>query len=70
MLTFGLLGAGNIAKIHAVNLAANPRTRLKHVVDVDASAAGELARAFPRQIESPRFFMMLPLTVAWFSPGE
>ena len=52
MLMFGLLGAGNIAKVHAANLAAGPRTRLKHVVDVNASAAGELATAYGAQVSS------------------
>lgn len=43
-VTFALLGAGAIGRVHAASLAANPRTRLRHVVDTDAAAAAALAR--------------------------
>ena len=43
MLTFAQFGAGRIGAIHAANLTANPATRLKYIVDVDAGAAQTLA---------------------------
>jgi myo-inositol 2-dehydrogenase / D-chiro-inositol 1-dehydrogenase len=45
MKTFALFGAGRIGRIHAANIAAHAAARLKYVVDVDAAAAGALARA-------------------------
>ncbi len=36
-------GAGRIGAIHAANVAQNPATRLRYVVDIDASAARALA---------------------------
>ena len=41
-----LFGAGRIGKIHAGNLVRQPGVRLKYVVDVNADAAGELARKY------------------------
>lgn len=46
MLTFAQFGAGRIGAIHAANLAANPGTRLKYVVDVNADAAKALAKKY------------------------
>ncbi len=43
MLTFAQFGAGRIGAIHAANLAASGRARLKHIVDVNAGAAEALA---------------------------
>jgi myo-inositol 2-dehydrogenase / D-chiro-inositol 1-dehydrogenase len=43
MLTFAQFGAGRIGQIHAGNLARNPATRLKYIVDVDQTAAASLA---------------------------
>jgi myo-inositol 2-dehydrogenase/D-chiro-inositol 1-dehydrogenase len=43
MMTFAQFGAGRIGTIHAGNLGANPRTRLKYIADVDAKAAKALA---------------------------
>ncbi len=45
MLNFCLFGAGRIGKLHAGNLAANPRTRLSCVVDVMPEAAQALAES-------------------------
>jgi myo-inositol 2-dehydrogenase/D-chiro-inositol 1-dehydrogenase len=45
MITLSQFGAGRIGKIHAANIARNPRARLKHVVDVDEAAAQALGRA-------------------------
>lgn len=42
-LGFCLFGAGRIGAIHAGNLAAHPGARLRHVVDVDGTAAATLA---------------------------
>lgn len=38
-----VIGAGRIGRLHAGNIAANPRARLVSVVDVDADAASALA---------------------------
>lgn len=43
MLHFAQFGAGRIGAIHAANLAASGRARLKYVVDVNAAAASALA---------------------------
>jgi myo-inositol 2-dehydrogenase/D-chiro-inositol 1-dehydrogenase len=43
MLQFAQFGAGRIGAIHAANLAASGRARLRHVVDVNATAAASLA---------------------------
>ena len=44
-LEIGIFGAGRIGKIHAANVAQNPRAHLRYVVDVDAAAAADLAAA-------------------------
>ena len=46
MLKIGLLGAGRIGQVHAVNIAANPRSTLVAVSDVNADAAASLAARF------------------------
>ncbi|WP_372616940.1 inositol 2-dehydrogenase [Falsiroseomonas sp.] len=43
MLHFAQFGAGRIGAIHAANLAASGRARLRHVVDIHAPAAEALA---------------------------
>jgi myo-inositol 2-dehydrogenase/D-chiro-inositol 1-dehydrogenase len=43
MIRVAVLGAGRIGRIHAANVAANPRGRLVVVADPIAAAAGELA---------------------------
>jgi len=43
MLHFAQFGAGRIGAIHAANLAASGRARLRHIVDVNAAAAESLA---------------------------
>ena len=45
MIEVALFGAGRIGKIHGANLARQPGVKLKYVVDVNATAAGELAQA-------------------------
>lgn len=44
MLKVGLLGAGRIGQVHAVNIAGNPRSALVAVADVYAQAAEKLAQ--------------------------
>ena len=43
MLGFALFGAGRIGRLHAANLAANPRVKLVSIYDVIEPAAAELA---------------------------
>ena len=43
MVDFCLIGAGFIGPVHARNIAAHPRARLRFVVDLDAGAAQRLA---------------------------
>lgn len=50
MLHFAQFGAGRIGAIHAANLAASGRARLKHVVDVHAPAAQALAARHGAQV--------------------
>jgi myo-inositol 2-dehydrogenase/D-chiro-inositol 1-dehydrogenase len=45
MLNIALIGAGRIGRIHAANVAAEPRLRLSHVVDPVPAAAAEIAAA-------------------------
>ncbi len=46
MLKVGLLGAGRIGRVHAVNIAANSRSELVAVSDVNEDAARELAATY------------------------
>jgi myo-inositol 2-dehydrogenase/D-chiro-inositol 1-dehydrogenase len=46
-------GAGRIGKIHAANMALNPRSILTHVVDVDGAAAEELAAGHGARTSTP-----------------
>ena len=46
MLNVGLLGAGRIGQVHAVNIAAHPGSTLAAVSDVNAPAAESLAAKF------------------------
>jgi myo-inositol 2-dehydrogenase/D-chiro-inositol 1-dehydrogenase len=50
MLTFAQFGAGRIGAIHAANLAASGRARLKHVVDINAEAAANLAGRYGARV--------------------
>jgi myo-inositol 2-dehydrogenase/D-chiro-inositol 1-dehydrogenase len=49
MITFAQFGAGRIGAIHSANLAAEPRARLRYVVDVNAAAAHALAGRYGAQ---------------------
>ena len=46
MLKVGLLGAGRIGRVHAVNIAAHPRSELVAVSDINAAAAESLAQEY------------------------
>ena len=52
MTDVALFGAGRIGKIHAGNLVRQPGVRLKYVVDVNATAAAELAAKYGAQVGS------------------
>lgn len=52
MHDIALIGAGRIGKIHAANVAANPRLRLSHVVDFSPEAAEALAGSYGAQVSS------------------
>jgi len=52
MTDVALFGAGRIGKIHAGNLACQPRVTLKYVVDVNAGAASELAAKLGAKVGS------------------
>lgn len=52
MHDIALIGAGRIGRIHAANIAAEPRLRLARVVDPFADAAAELAGKFSAQVSS------------------
>lgn len=46
MLKVGLLGAGRIGRVHAINISGHARSELTAVADVNASAAEELAASY------------------------
>lgn len=50
MLNFAQFGAGRIGAIHAANLAASGRARLKHVVDINGPAAEALAARYGARV--------------------
>ena len=43
ILKFALLGVGRIGKIHAANMALNPKCSIECVYDIDSSAANKIA---------------------------
>lgn len=52
MHDIALIGAGRIGKIHAANLAANPRLRLTHVVDPFPEAAAAAAAQYGARVST------------------
>lgn len=52
MHDIALIGAGRIGKIHAANLAANPRLRLKHIVDPFPEAAAAVAAQYGARVST------------------
>jgi len=43
ILKFALLGVGRIGKIHAANIALNPKCNIECIYDIDSSAANKIA---------------------------
>lgn len=52
MLRIGILGAGRIAQVHAVNIAGHPSSALAAVADVYAPAAEALAKKYGAKVLS------------------
>ncbi len=52
MLNVGLLGAGRIGQVHAVNIAAHPKTRLAAVSDVHLASAETLAKTYASTVKT------------------
>jgi myo-inositol 2-dehydrogenase/D-chiro-inositol 1-dehydrogenase len=52
VLKVALLGAGRIGRVHALNIAAHPRSELVAVADVNTAAATELADLYGAQSRS------------------
>jgi myo-inositol 2-dehydrogenase/D-chiro-inositol 1-dehydrogenase len=50
MIRFALFGAGFIGQVHGANIAANPRTQLQYVYDVNDAAAHKLAARCGAQV--------------------
>lgn len=50
MIDFCVIGAGTIGGVHAGNIAAHPRARLKYVIDLDPMAARALAEKYDAQV--------------------
>ncbi|MFV0359982.1 inositol 2-dehydrogenase [Tropicimonas sp.] len=52
MLRVGLLGAGRIGQVHAVNIAGHDRSALVAVADVNTEASGKLAAQFGAEVRT------------------
>ena len=46
ILKFALLGVGRIGKIHAANMAINPKCSIECIYDIDSSAANKIANLY------------------------
>ena len=46
MINFALLGVGRIGKIHAANIALNPKCSIECIYDIDSSAANKIANLY------------------------
>ena len=44
ILKFALLGAGRIGKIHAANIALNPKCSIECIYDIDSNNAKKISR--------------------------
>ncbi len=53
MIRFLLIGAGRIGRIHAENIARNPRSSLLSVSDADSKAAEALAKPWGSKVVAP-----------------
>src|SRR5260370_23430780 len=49
-MEFCLIGAGFIGPVHAANIAAHPRARLRYVVDLNREAAERIATKYAAQV--------------------
>jgi myo-inositol 2-dehydrogenase/D-chiro-inositol 1-dehydrogenase len=52
MISFGVIGAGRIGKVHAKTIAANPKAKLAYVADAVPKAAEDLARQYGAKVAS------------------
>jgi myo-inositol 2-dehydrogenase / D-chiro-inositol 1-dehydrogenase len=50
MITFGVIGAGRIGKVHAATIAANPKAKLAYIADAMPKAAEELAGKYGAKV--------------------
>ena len=46
ILKFALLGVGRIGKMHAANMALNPKCSIECLYDIDSNAANKIADLF------------------------
>ena len=46
ILKFALLGAGRIGKIHAANIALNPKCSIECIYDIDSNNAKKISNEF------------------------
>jgi myo-inositol 2-dehydrogenase/D-chiro-inositol 1-dehydrogenase len=46
MIRFALLGTGRIGKLHAANIASNPKSRIECIYDIDINIAKKVADSF------------------------
>ena len=46
ILKFALLGVGRIGKMHAANIALNPKCSIECLYDIDSNAANKIADLF------------------------
>ena len=52
MISFGVIGAGRIGKVHAKTIAANPKAKLAYVADAIPKAAADLAQCYGAKVAS------------------
>jgi myo-inositol 2-dehydrogenase / D-chiro-inositol 1-dehydrogenase len=52
MITFGVIGAGRIGKVHAATIAANPKAKLAYIADAMPKAAEDLASKYGAKVAS------------------
>jgi len=52
MIKFALLGAGRIGKIHAENIALNPKSSIECIYDIDSNIAKKVADSFGGSVAS------------------
>ncbi len=52
MFNIALFGCGRIGKVHAVNIAAHPKTQIKAVIDPYTEGAQQLASQYGAEVMS------------------